>query len=280
MTTVTIHVTHPGAHAIQWLTAARTAAGSALASALAVRGREDDKRHLVVFGAGFQAEAHLFCMLPHCEEHGDEFKGLGITDVTIINRSLGGIDALVRKFEHGYGVKFNAGVLLSDDAAVRRAVGAADVICTTTGSRLPLFDGGWMKPGCHVNCVGSYRTDTAEVDASTISRCSEIIVDSFAAVTTSGDLSSVATQYEKHAGGAAASGEMMCVGENASGSFRIITLGSALGGDSEFQFRGGEGRRDCSLFKSVGTAVQDIATAAAVLSRARSLGDVGSSVHI
>ena len=264
---------------------------------MALRGRPAPGargRHLVVFGAGFQAEAHLFCMLrPDAEVMADDGAGspdgdamsLHITEVTLINRSAAGIAALARKFAVGYGVRWNAGVLLSDAEGVRAAVEAADVICTTTGSRRPLFDGGWLKPGCHVNCVGSYRTDTAEVDFSTVSRCSELLVDSFAAVTTSGDLSSVAPYCEHLACDAEAAGELVCDGNavraehRSPGSFRIKTIGSAIGEGADYRvFR--DASRDCTLFKSVGTAVQDIATAAAVLARARALGGVGASVEL
>ena len=101
------------------------------------------------------------------------------------------------------------------------------------------------------------------------------------------DLSSVAPCYERACDAAEAAGELVCDGNavrmehRSPGSFRIKTIGSAIGEGVDYRvFNSTAYRRDCTLFKSVGTAVQDIATAAAVLARARALGGVGASVEL
>merc|ERR1719453_1760323 len=71
-----------------WLTAARTAAGSGVATDLLAK---PDAQRLVIFGAGLQAESHLEA----CASVRD------IKDVIIINRSLGRADALVKKYKNG-----------------------------------------------------------------------------------------------------------------------------------------------------------------------------------
>jgi len=46
-------------------------------------------------------------------------------------------------------------MLLSNIEGVRSAVQKADVIVTATNTCVPLFSGNWVKPGCHINGVGS-----------------------------------------------------------------------------------------------------------------------------
>ena len=50
--------------------------------------------------------------------------------------------------------------VMSPEAAVRDA----DVIVTATSSTVPILQGKWLKPGCHVNAVGACRPDWRELD--------------------------------------------------------------------------------------------------------------------
>ena len=49
-------------------------------------------------------------------------------------------------------------------AEAAEAAGEADVICTTTGSQTPVLHHAWLKPGTHVNAVGSSFPGPVEVD--------------------------------------------------------------------------------------------------------------------
>lgn len=57
-----------------------------------------------------------------------------------------------------------------------KAASIVDVICTCTNTNTPLFDGKSVKPGTHVNCIGSYRHDMQEVDSYLVSH-SKMIAD-------------------------------------------------------------------------------------------------------
>ncbi|MBI3697859.1 MAG: ornithine cyclodeaminase family protein [Acidobacteria bacterium] len=57
------------------------------------------------------------------------------------------------------------------------AVSGADIICTATTSATPVFDGRHLRPGAHINAVGSFSPEKQEVDVDTIAR-SLVVVDS------------------------------------------------------------------------------------------------------
>ena len=58
------------------------------------------------------------------------------------------------------------------------AVRAADIILTCTMTTDPILDGAWLRPGQHVNMIGSYRPDMREADDLTLQK-SLVFVDSF-----------------------------------------------------------------------------------------------------
>ena len=130
------------------LTALRTAAVSGLATRYLASA---DARRLVIFGAGVQARSHLEAMLAVRP----------IEHVTVVSRTPERAQALV-EVARGRGV----------DAAVGGAndVADADIVCTCTTSDVPLFDGGLLAPGAHVNAVGSYRPTARELDTVAVAR--------------------------------------------------------------------------------------------------------------
>lgn len=129
--------------AATWLTALRTAAGSAVATrALAPL----ETQNLVVFGAGMQAEAHISAML--CVRP-------AITSVTIINRGRPRAEALAAALADTNPALTVDLLTLDDVGGVERVCRVADLVCATTNSSTPLWDGSWLKPGAHVNAIGS-----------------------------------------------------------------------------------------------------------------------------
>ena len=124
---------------------------------------------------------------------------------------------------------------------------AADVLCATTNASAPVLRGAWLRRGAHVNGVGSYTPSMQEVDEEAVRLC-RVVIDEEGARSV-GDLSAYLEQGE--------------VNENVVG-----TLGALLAGDIAVA-HDPEGR---TFFKSVGVAVQDIATAHAVLRAAKARG--------
>ena len=69
------------------------------------------------------------------------------------------------------------GCACSDSETVKEAVAEADIICTVTSAAEPILKGEWVRPGTHVNFVGSGYAGPAEVDNHLVVR-SRFIADS------------------------------------------------------------------------------------------------------
>ena len=148
------------------LTALRTAAVSGLATRYLAN---EGAGRLVVFGAGVQARSHLSAMAAvRPVEH-----------VTIVSRSTARAAALT---DVARGLGMDAVVGTPD------AVGTADLVCTCTTSASPLFDGGRLRPGAHVNAVGAYLPHTRELDTETVVRARVVVETREAAFEEAGDL--------------------------------------------------------------------------------------------
>ncbi|MDP9252771.1 MAG: ornithine cyclodeaminase family protein, partial [Chloroflexota bacterium] len=141
------------------ITAARTAAGSALATDLLAR---KDSATLAVLGTGVQARAHLRA-LPRVRR---------FSEIVIGARDVAKASALARESAAQTGVSMRA-------ASFADAVRAADVVCACTHSAEPVVRRDWLRPGTHVNSVG-YNTAGREVDGETVA-ASLVVVESRAA---------------------------------------------------------------------------------------------------
>ena len=126
-------------------------------------------------------------------------------------------------------------------ASAEEAVRGADVVVTATTSPTPVLLGEWLSPGTHINAVGAPRPDWRELDEEVL-RCAKVYVDSReAAMKESGDVIAAGEVYAE-------------IGE--------VAAGTKLGRQSE---------EEVTLFKSLGLAVEDVATAELVHRKA--LGD-------
>jgi ornithine cyclodeaminase len=128
-----------------YLTAVRTAAGSALATALA----RPDFTHLVVFGAGIQAECHIHAIATAIARL--------IPLVTIINRSQARADQLKARLPKEWTTECKVVLLNNDDPLeIAETLSTADCIVTATNTITPIFEGSSMlPPGCHIIGIGS-----------------------------------------------------------------------------------------------------------------------------
>ena len=150
------------------LTEIRTAATSALATRFLAR---EDARVLGVFGAGRQARAHLR-VVPLVRS---------FERVLVCGSSPEQSRQFAKQMEAELKVKVEA-------AEARACVEQSDVICTCTTAREPLFDGGWVRPGTHLNLVGAFQPEAREVDDATVRRA-RVIVDTYdGALAEAGDL--------------------------------------------------------------------------------------------
>jgi ornithine cyclodeaminase/alanine dehydrogenase-like protein (mu-crystallin family) len=132
----------------------------------------------------------------------------------------------------------------------QEAAGAQSVLAATnTGFNGPVaLEGAWLAPDAHVNTIGATAPTLREADPQTFSRASAVVIDTEHAGPECGDI----------------------VAAEAAGTWpaaRVVTLPEVAG-------QGGAWKRPegISVFKSVGTAVQDLAAAHAIVVAARERG--------
>jgi thiomorpholine-carboxylate dehydrogenase len=180
-----------------------------------------DSRVLALLGSGVQAHAHLEALSR--VRHFDE--------VRVWSRTPAHADRFAERH--------NAKVMTIADA-----VCGADVVVTATSALQPILDGDWLKPGAHVNAVGSPRPNWRELDDRVMANI--LVVDSRAAVLEeSGD---------------------------------VILSGAAIYAEAGEIFAGTKKappRSATTVFKSVGIAIEDIATAKLVYDAASRINRLG-----
>ena len=141
----------------------------------------------------------------------------------------------------------------SAEAAVRDA----DLVVVATSSRTPVLRGAWLAPGAHVTGIGAFRPDWRELDGEAVRRA-RVYVDSRAgAAAEAGDL--IQAEREGTIGPDHVRGE---VGE---------VFARTLAGRGE--------EHEVTFFKSLGMAVEDVATAKHVFRLARERG-MGRDVSV
>jgi ornithine cyclodeaminase len=215
------------------LTAIRTGAASGAATDVLAR---EDCQVAAIFGAGVQARTQLEAVCTVRE----------VQQAWIYDPTPSRAESLIEELA-------GRGSIPSDLRAARtpaQAARDADVICAATTSATPVFQDQDLKPGVHINGVGSYTPEMQEIPAETVIRA-RVVVDSRSAVLAeAGDL------IVPLAGGAISSDHVH------------VELGDVIAGRAP----GREDRDQITFFKSVGVAVQDAAAADLALKNALRLG--------
>lgn len=159
------------------------------------------------------------------------------------------------KFAAEMGEALGLEVIPTED--VEGVVRKADIVVTASSSHDPLFDGGWLAPGTHVNNIGSHSPDARELDTKTVQR-SKFVADL------------------KEANLAEAGDILIPIKEGAVTEDHIYaSLGEIVIGAKP----GRENDEEITVFKSCGLAVQDVSTALAVYNAAREKG-IGTEVEL
>ncbi len=202
------------------ITAIRTAAASAVATvALARR----DARHLAILGTGEQAATHARAIA----------KVRDLELIMIWGRSPDRTRALAALLHSELSLPVAAAESPED------AVAHADIICTVTSSPTPILKGAWVRPGTHVNLVGSSHAGPTEVDNDLVVR-SRFIADSRAGVLAQG-----AEFLRAKAAGLIADDHI------------VAEIGQVLAGE----IPGRRSPQEITVYKSLGHIVQDLSTA-------------------
>ena len=266
-----------------YLTALRTAAGSGVATDCFAL---PNSSVLAVWGAGMQAEQHVHAVLAVRP---------AIHTVHIINRSAQRARDLVANLQRCYpAVQFTVHATSDASAAAQAslssALRSAHVICTTTNSAEALLRAEDVSPGSHINAIGSYLPSMHELSSELVARC-RIVVDTAPAAFHAGDLHSPLEagiirqddirelgayvdreRYAKPLNAAAASASSSSEAASDASTDEIgfiLHVATLSASPAVAPLRSSPS--DITLFKSVGTAIQDVATAYAVLQRARTM---------
>jgi ornithine cyclodeaminase len=149
------------------LTARRTAAAAGYATDLLAA---PDASVLALFGAGALAEEHLEALAAVRP----------LREVRVVGRSP---ERLARFCERLSGRGYR---LEPSDA--EQALDGAELIVTVTTSPLPLFADADVGPGVHINAMGSYRPERAEIPAATVARARVVVETRAGAWEEAGDL--------------------------------------------------------------------------------------------
>ena len=219
-----------------------TAIRTGAASALAARylARRDSKA-VACFGAGVQARYQLLCLQAI----------FPVERVSVVGRSPERARAFAARMARELGIPVEA----TRDR--RAAVAEADLVTCATTSPTPVFDGRDVRPGTHVDAVGAFRATTREVDT-TLVRRAHVAVDTYEGA------------WEE-------AGDLLIPIK--AGAITRRHVRADLAELVSRRKRGRTTREEITLFKSVGFALEDAATARLAYDRAVA-ANVGTEVAL
>ncbi|HUG38771.1 MAG TPA: ornithine cyclodeaminase family protein, partial [Candidatus Limnocylindrales bacterium] len=209
-----------------------TAIRTGATSALAARYlARRDSRVVACFGASIQADYQLRCLQAV----------LPLDRVTVVGRD----PERARRFATRMKKILGVSVTVTRDPAA--AVADADVVTCATTSPTPVFRGRDLRPGTHVDAVGAFQPHTREVDTETVKRA-RVVVDT-------------------HGGAWEEAGDLLIPIRTGAITRRHVRaeLADLVSGRKP----GRRLRDEITLFKSVGWAAEDAATARLAYDRAR-----------
>lgn len=200
-----------------------------------------DAGDLAILGSGVQARTHLEAMLLA--------RPIRRVRVWSQNRDHAARFAERESQRHGVSVE--------SSATAHEAVAAADIICTTTSAREPVLLGDWLMPGAHINAVGSSVAFTRELDTAAVVRSRLFVDRRESTLNEAGDF-----LFPKKEG---AIGDGHILGE----------IGDLLLG----RMQGRASPDEITLFKSLGLAVEDLASAYHIYQKALETG-IGTAIEL
>lgn len=214
------------------VTRLRTAATTAVAGERLVPERPT---RLGMLGSGFEADGHLRVLA----------RLWPLEQVVVFSPSAERCAAFARRMSTELGLDVRA------VASAPAAVGNVPVSVLVTKATEPVVRGTWFPTGAVVLSIGSTRPDLLELDRGTLARAGTLLVDDRGQVMLeSGDV------IDGLAAGVITEDRMVSLAEAAADPTRVGTSGD----------------RDVLVFKSAGTAVQDLALSRALVEAARELG--------
>ncbi|MCC6772456.1 MAG: ornithine cyclodeaminase family protein [Gemmatimonadaceae bacterium] len=189
---------------------------------------------LAILGAGVQAMTHLEAMLAVRP----------IREVRVWSRGEQRRDQLVAWGRTRFGIEVIA------CASAEQAVRDAHVICTVTASHHPVLQGRWVAPGAHINAVGASIASARELDTTAVVQARLFVDRRESAMHEAGDF--LIPRAEE----AIDNGHIV-------GELGDVVLGNVPGRSDD---------RERTLFKSLGLAVEDVASARFIYQQALATG--------
>jgi ornithine cyclodeaminase/alanine dehydrogenase-like protein (mu-crystallin family) len=194
-----------------------------------------DAGDLAILGTGVQARTHLAAMRI----------ARPLRRVRVWSRDSAHAAAFAARESERHGIAVESA------SSARAAVDGADIVCTVTASREPVLLGEWLAPGTHVNAVGACFPDARELDTAAVVRSRAFVDRRESALAEAGDI-------------------LIPRREGAIGDEHVLAeLGEVVTGKHA-------GRRDdgeVTLFKSLGIAIEDVASARVIYANAERAGD-------
>lgn len=197
------------------LTAIRTAAASAFATRLLAR---EDAKTLAIIGTGEQAVNHIesISLVRPLEA------------IYVWGRNTAHAESLKHRLANRYPIQLRQ--------TAQAAVESADIICTVTAAAQPVVQGSWLKPGTHLNVVGSCTPNNREVDTLAVQR-SRLFTDRCESL------------FQE-------AGDFLI--PRSEGSVADTHVKGELGEVLTGKCKGRENHDDITLFKSLGIAAEDL----------------------
>jgi alanine dehydrogenase len=193
-----------------------------------------NSRVLGVIGAGVQARYQVAALL----------EVRAVNEIRIFDLESTKAETFAQEIETDFQVRARA------VGHVREAVSDCDLIVTATAAKTPVFDGQWLDAGTHVSGMGSNTPNKRELDGTVFKRSTLVVDFKDQALQEAGDL-----QDALRTG--AISAEAV-----------DVELGDVIAGKKP----GRQHEREITLFKSVGMAIEDIATATFAYQQALAAG--------
>ena len=220
------------------ITSIRTAAASAVATEQLAR---KNASILSILGTGEQAKSHLYSI--PCVR--------SLSKIIIWGRNPKKVQAFINKHKN------NTSINLQSSNNIESAVKHADIICTVTSSSEPILFNKWIKPGTHLNLVGSSVPNKSEVD-------NDLVLKSKFYVDYRESTLAQAGEFLK------AKNEGLLNNSHIKGEIGEVILGKKESRTSE---------TEVTVYKSLGVASQDLAAAYYVYQNAKK-NNIGQIINI
>lgn len=194
----------------------------------------EDAGDLAIVGSGVQARTHLEAMM----------QVRSLRRVRVSSLSFERATRFAERETARRGIRVEA------VRTAREAVEGADIVCTTTSAKEPIVHGAWLSPGTHINAVGSSVPFNRELDTAAVVGSRLFVDRRESALNEAGDF-------------------LIPRKEGAIGDDHIVgEIGEILAGANP----GRRSNDEITLFKSLGLAVEDVASARLIYEEARRTG--------